>query len=182
MERALVSMFIAVLRIISSIWADDVAATVDVDVAVDSLAKYSEAVELCQKQFGKDQIGSWKPKYLYKDTLPVCKEKLVYMGNNMSRDLIDLEKNLCMSEELELIVNNCPLNERYFRQIAKLSGLPLEGSGGRLLQLSIQRCFATERLYGGKYNYGELFRCIADQEKSMKGSVKLFETHKIMIG
>lgn len=146
----------------------------------DSKIKFSADTEFCQKQFGKDQIGSWKPKYLH--NLPVCKEKLVYTGIDMTQELIDLRKNLCISEGLGLIVNNCPLEDRYFRQIAKLSGLPLEGTGGRLLQLSIQRCFSTEKLYQRKYNYFELFRCIADQEKIMKGSVKLFETHKIVFG
>lgn len=144
--------------------------------------RYSQEVDMCQQLYQKDQIGAWKPKYLHKDTLPVCKDKLVYTGEDFSMDLIDLEKNKCMSLELGLIVNNCPLPERYFRQIAKLSGLPLEGTGGRLLQLSIQRCFAEKSLVNGRYDYLVLFRCIADQEKVMKGSVKLFESHKMVFG
>lgn len=150
--------------------------------AANNPTRYSGAVDVCQRQFKNNQIGTWRPRHLHKDTLPVCKDKLVFTGADLSLSLLDLEKSICISEELELIVDNCPLAERYFRQIARLSGLPLEGSGGRLLQLSIQRCFSTVNMVSGRYDYLLLFRCIADQEKIMKGSMKLFETREIIYG
>lgn len=150
--------------------------------AANTIKRYSEEVEVCWRQFKNNQLGTWRPRHLYKDTLPVCQEKLVFTGSDLSESIIDLEKNLCMSEQLELIVDNCPLEERYFRQIARLSGLPLQGTGGRLLQLSIQRCFSTVNMVNGSYDYLLLFRCIADQEKIMKGSMKLFETREIIYG
>lgn len=150
--------------------------------AANTPSRYSEDVDVCRRQFHNNQIGTWKPRYLYKDTLPVCKDRLVFTGSDITLSLVDLEKNLCMSEELGLIVDKCPLEERYFRQIAKLSGLPLEGTGGRLLKLSIQRCFSEANLVGGRHDYIVLFRCIADQEKIMKGSMKLFETREIVYG
>lgn len=120
----------------------------------------SDEMTTCRKKVvGK----SWKAQSLHEYSFPQCRN--VRIG---------VEKSLCLSEELGLIVENCPLEARFFQELVKLHEMSLNGVDSQILQLSVRGCFVFG-LQMERISYERLFSCLSKQEHLLRGPFKLFE-------
>lgn len=126
----------------------------------------SEEMKFCNGSEMKILFNKpWQPQTLHESSLHLFQCRNVRIG---------IEKNLCLSKELGLIVGNCPVERRFFRQLVKLHEISVDGMDSQMLELSVHGCFVfalrTERIW-----YDRLFSCLSKQENLLKGSFKMFE-------
>lgn len=136
-----------------------------VAVGVPAEDGFSEEMKVCNGRDMKSLFNKpWQPQNVHEYSFPHCRN--VRIG---------IEKSLCLSKELGLIVANCPVEMRFFRQLSKLHEMTLDGVDSQILELSVHGCFVFG-LRMERISYERLFSCLSKQEYLLKGPYTLFET------